>query len=84
MASVAQDFFGRLNPVLKSFGPVTENFYGDGDHVFVVGHYHAVAHSGAEADVRFVHEWTVTDGKLTVLRQAADSHVLQQLLTEKD
>ncbi|MGW2718540.1 hypothetical protein [Streptomyces sp. NPDC001492] len=34
--------------------------------------------SGAESDARFNHLWTVGNGKLTHLVQAADSHVVQQ------
>ncbi|NEC85253.1 nuclear transport factor 2 family protein [Streptomyces sp. SID12501] len=77
-ASVGGDFFGRLTPRFTSFGAVAEDFYGAGEHVFVHGHYHAVSKSGQESDARFIHLWTVTDGKLTRLIQAADSHVVQQ------
>ncbi|MFI9832428.1 nuclear transport factor 2 family protein [Streptomyces sp. NPDC051913] len=76
-ASVGTDFFGRLAPDFASFGGVAEEFYDAGEHVFVRGHYHAVAKSGAESDARFIHLWTVGDGKLTQLVQAADSHVVQ-------
>lgn len=57
---------------------MAEEFYGSGEHVFVRGHYHAVSKSGEESDARFIHLWTVGDGKLTHLIQAADSHVVQQ------
>ncbi len=81
-ASVGADFFGRLAPSFTSFGAVAGEFYGaDGDHVFVRGHYHAVSKSGQEADARFIHLWTVRDGKLSHLIQAADSHTVQQALT---
>ena len=77
-ASAGADFFGRLAPDFASFGAVAEQFYDAGAHVFVRGHYHAVSKSGQEADARFIHLWTVRDGKLTHLVQAADSHVVQQ------
>jgi ketosteroid isomerase-like protein len=77
---VAERFFGSLMPSFTSFGAVPGDIYGDGDHVFVLGHYHAVRPSGAEADVRFAHIWTVTDGKLVHLSQIADSQVLRDLL----
>ncbi|MFI0777658.1 nuclear transport factor 2 family protein [Streptomyces sp. NPDC021212] len=79
--SVARDFFGPLRPNFEAFGPVPEQFYTDGDHhVFVLGHYHAETKRGITADVRFIHLWTVRDGKLARLVQAADSHVLRQAL----
>ncbi|MFE9450038.1 nuclear transport factor 2 family protein [Streptomyces sp. NPDC006739] len=59
---------------------MAEEFYDAGRHVFVRGHYHAVSKSGQESDARFIHLWTVGDGKLTHLVQAADSHVVQQAL----
>ncbi|MFE0521372.1 nuclear transport factor 2 family protein [Streptomyces sp. NPDC058954] len=77
-ASAGADFFGRLAPRFTSFGAVAEEFYDAGEHVFVRGHYHAVSKSGEEWDARFIHLWTVGNGKLTHLIQAADSHVVQQ------
>lgn len=79
--SVGRDFFGSLLPNYESFGAHAEQFFGDEDgHVFVFGHYHAETKAGNTADVRFIHLWTVRDGKLARMQQAADSHVLQQLL----
>jgi ketosteroid isomerase-like protein len=45
-----------------------------------LGHYRVVSKAGAEVDARFIHLWTVRDGKLTHLRQAADSHVVREAL----
>lgn len=77
---VAAHFLGRLAALFTSFGAVPSGFYGDGDRVFVLGHYHAVIASGAEGDAKFVHVWTVVDGQLTHLDQTADSHALRDLL----
>ncbi|MEU6419184.1 nuclear transport factor 2 family protein [Streptomyces spiralis] len=77
-ASAGADFFGRLAPHFAAFGAVAEEFYDAGDHVFVHGHYRAVSKSGQASDARFIHLWTVRDGKLTRLIQAADSHIVQQ------
>jgi ketosteroid isomerase-like protein len=79
--SVASDFFGPLMPSYDSFGARPEQFFADDDnHVFVLGHYHAETKTGNKADVRFIHLWTIRDGRLAHLTQAADSHVLQQAL----
>jgi ketosteroid isomerase-like protein len=79
---VAQNFFGQIMPNYESFGAVPEEYFADDDnHVFVFGHYHAETRSGNTADVRFIHLWTVRDGQLVRMRQAADSYVLRQALT---
>ncbi|MHB9857548.1 nuclear transport factor 2 family protein [Streptomyces sp. YIM S03343] len=78
---VAHDFLGPMRPVYESFGSIAERYYADDDgHVFVLGHYQAETKTGNKADVRFIHLWTVRDGKITGLVQAADSHALQQAL----
>jgi ketosteroid isomerase-like protein len=79
--SVARDFFGRLMPEYESFYAAAEQFYADDeDHVFVVGHYHPTPKGGQEMQVRFIHLWTIRDGKLAHLQQAADSYLLRQAL----
>lgn len=79
--SVSRDFFGQLVPDYESFAAHAEQFFAaDDDHVFVLGHYHAGGKAGTEADARFIHLWTIRDGKLAHLRQAADSHVVREVL----
>ncbi|MEU1178395.1 nuclear transport factor 2 family protein [Streptomyces sp. NPDC005820] len=78
---VVRDFFGPMQPNFASLGSVPEQYYTDEDgHVFVLGHYHAETRSGNRADVRFIHLWTIREGRIAGLVQAADSHVLQQAL----
>ncbi len=80
--SVSRDFFGKLMPEYESFAGHAEQFFATtDDHVVVLGHYHVVSKAGTEADARFIHLWTVRDGKLTHLRQAADSHVVREALS---
>ncbi|MET8168495.1 nuclear transport factor 2 family protein [Streptomyces sp. NPDC005329] len=79
--SVGRDFFGPLFARVDTFYPVGEEYYADdADHVFALGHYHGETKAGKTADVRFIHIWTVRDGKLAELRQAADSLVLDRAL----
>lgn len=80
--SVGRDFFGKLAPNFASFGAHAEQFFGDEGHVTVLGHYHAESKTGKAGDIRFIHLWTVADGKLTHLIQAADSHVLRDVLSD--
>jgi ketosteroid isomerase-like protein len=79
--STLNDFFAELAPLFTEWGTEAKEYYGDEDnHVFVVGQYHGVTKNGKRADVRFIHLWTVRDGKLAALTQAADSHIIQQAL----
>lgn len=79
--SVGKDFFGVIMPSYESFDAVPEAFYGaDDNRVFVFGHYHAETTTGNTADVRFIHMWTIRDGKLAHMQQAADSHILREAL----
>lgn len=81
--AVSTDFFGRLLPRLTSLTARPERYDGaeSSDHVFVTGHYDAVRLSGGDpVQVRFVHDWTVRDGKLAALRQTADSATLHDAL----
>ncbi|MFJ4947055.1 nuclear transport factor 2 family protein [Streptomyces sp. NPDC088760] len=80
-SSAGSDFFGRLAPNFEAFGAVPEEYFADdAGHVFVYGHYHGKAKTGNEVDARFVHLWTVRDGKAVQLRQAADSHLIHEAL----
>ncbi len=79
--SMMSDFFGQLVPLFNSWHAEAQEYYGDDEnHVFVFGQYHGVTKDGNRADVRFIHLWTVRDGKLAALKQAADSHVVQRAL----
>ncbi|MGW2169542.1 nuclear transport factor 2 family protein [Streptomyces sp. NPDC001705] len=79
--SVSEDFFAPLQPLFASLGSAPGEYLAAGDdHVVVLGRYQARTHTGREDEARFVHVWTVRDGRLTHLRQTADSHVLHQAL----
>jgi uncharacterized protein len=78
--SVVNDFFGPLFGRFDAFYPVGEEFYADGDHVIASGHYEGTTKTGTSVQVRFIHLWTVRDGKLARLRQAADSLVVDRAL----
>jgi ketosteroid isomerase-like protein len=78
---VGRDFFGSIMPSYDSFYAGAEQFYADDDnHVFVFGHYHAVPKGEQEVQVRFIHLWTIRDGKLARMQQAADSYILRHAL----
>ncbi|WP_322748558.1 MULTISPECIES: nuclear transport factor 2 family protein [unclassified Frankia] len=78
--SMVNDFFGQLGSKVDSWSANAEQYFADdADHVFVLGHYH-VEKSDRKADVRFIHLWTIRHGQLASLRQAADSHLAQQVV----
>ena len=79
--SVASDFFGAMPQSWTSFRAQGEEFFADAeDHVTALGHYHATARNGKAVTPRFIHIWTVRDGKLVHLQQAADSAVARDAL----
>ncbi|MFJ9705747.1 nuclear transport factor 2 family protein [Streptomyces sp. NPDC101234] len=81
LENVGRDFFGPLYERFESFNAVGEEYFADDDsHVFALGHYEGVTKKGNSADIRFIHIWTVRDGKLVKLQQAADSLVADRLL----
>ncbi|MER6976443.1 nuclear transport factor 2 family protein [Streptomyces carpinensis] len=78
---MGRDFFGPLHERFESLQAVGEEYFADDNgRVFALGHYRGVTKKGDSADVRFIHIWTVRDGKLVKLQQAADSLVLDQIL----
>ena len=79
--TVGRDFFGQVAQLWASFYAQGEQFFADDeDHVFVLGHYHATTQDGRVVTPRFIHLWTVRDGQLAHLQQAADSYVARQAL----
>ena len=82
--AVGNDFFGTLLPQVQQWGAVPENFYGtDEDRVFVDGYYAVTSKAGNEYQVRFIHEWTVEDGTLVRMFQAADSQIAHQAIVDQ-
>ncbi|MER7540630.1 nuclear transport factor 2 family protein [Streptomyces sp. NPDC097704] len=74
------DYFGKLMPQVDSWRTEVEGYHPSGDdRVFVVGHYRPAKNDVSEP-VRFIHEWTVSEGKPARMYQAADSAVAQRLV----
>ncbi|MFD3581920.1 nuclear transport factor 2 family protein [Streptomyces sp. NPDC058683] len=79
--SVGRDFFDPLMENFDTFYPVGEEYFADGeDHVFALGHYHTVSRRGATADARFMHLWTVRDGRFVKLQQVSDTLVVDRVI----
>lgn len=81
LESVGRHFFGPLMEKFDAFYPVGDEYFADDEgHVFALGHYHTVTKKGNSADVRFVHIWTVHDGRLVKLQQTGDSLIVDRVL----
>ena len=57
-----------------------DEFFGSGDHVIVLGRYFGVTKKGPKVESRFVHIWTVRDGKVARLQQTADTVLIARAL----
>lgn len=77
---VVNDFFGPLFGRFDAFHPVAEEFFADGDHVIALGDQ-GLTKTGKNVQVRFIHLWTVREGKLAWLQQAADRLVVDRALS---
>lgn len=79
--TVLTEFLGSVREQFSSMAAKPDRFLAAGDHhVIVLGHYAATAANGRSADARFVHIWTIENGKLARLHQTADTHLLAHAL----
>jgi uncharacterized protein len=79
--SVLGDFLRPLSQLFTGVSAQPEAYFEDGEnHVTVLGSYQLTARSGQTSAARFVHLWTIRDGRLARLQQVADTAVVQQAL----
>jgi uncharacterized protein len=79
--SVLVDFLTPLSQLFTRVSARPEAYFEDGeDHVTVLGAHQLTAHSGQTSAARFVHLWTIRDGRLARLQQVADTAVVNQAL----
>ena len=79
--AVLQDVFMRLGEIGDEFAVVPSQYVADGDTVAVLGSYtwkHKT--TGAPAEVKMVHVWTIRDGKLAVFQQHVDTVKVRELI----
>jgi ketosteroid isomerase-like protein len=78
--AVVEGVFMRLGEVGDEFAPVPDQFIADGDTVVALGTYRWKHKStGAPAEVKMAHVWTVTDGKLATFQQHVDTLKVREL-----
>ena len=78
--AVLEGVFMRLGEVGDEFAVVPDQFVAEGDTVVALGTYSWKHKStGAPAQVKMVHVWTVADGKLATFQQHVDTVRVREL-----
>jgi ketosteroid isomerase-like protein len=78
--AVLEGVFMRLGEIGDEFAAVPEKIIAEGDTVVALGNYRwKHKSSGAPAEVKMVHVWTVADGKLTTFQQHVDTVRVREL-----
>jgi hypothetical protein len=78
--AVLDGVFMRLGEIGEEFAAVADQLVAEGDTVVALGNYswkHST--SGAPAQVKMVHVWTVADGKLATFQQHVDTLMVREL-----
>jgi uncharacterized protein len=71
--AVAEFFAGLPDAYAELRVEPDEYLDAEGDLVVVRGHHRGRGHNGFEFEARFVHTWTVNDGKATQFVEVADT-----------
>lgn len=83
-AAVFTEVFGRIPEVWAEFACEPQSFLDAGDHVIVTGLLRVQGlGTGRRADVPFVHDWTLRDGRAVAWRCHTDTAVLQAVRSSR-
>jgi ketosteroid isomerase-like protein len=78
--AVLEGVFMRLGEVGDEFAVLPDQFIAEGDTVVALGTYSWKHKStGAPANVKMVHVWTMADGKLATFQQHVDTVKVREL-----
>jgi len=78
--AVLEGVFMRLGEIGDEFAVVPDQYVAEGDTVVALGTYSWKHKStGAPAQVKMVHVWTVADGKLATFQQHVDTVKVREL-----
>jgi ketosteroid isomerase-like protein len=81
LEAVFNNFYGPLMQDFEDWRTVPEEILDAGDDVIALGHYHSRAKAtGRDMTAGFAHVWSVREGKVTRLRQYADTVQLARAL----
>jgi ketosteroid isomerase-like protein len=79
--AVAENVFGPITNDVEDFAVTPEEILADGDRVVALVNYTGTAkESGNKLAMPAAHVWTVTDGKVAMFRQLADSATMNAAL----
>ena len=67
------EFFGGLPEAYAELRVEPDEYLDAGDRVVVRGHHRGRGQNGVEFEARFVHTWTLSDGKATEFVEVADT-----------
>ena len=78
--AVLEGVFMRLGEIGDKFAAVPDQIVAEGDTVVALGNYRWNHKStGAPAEVKMVHVWTIADGKVATLQQHVDTVRVREL-----
>ncbi len=81
LEAVFNNFFGPVLEDFEAWRTVPETILDAGDEVIALGHYHSRAKAtGKDMSAAFAHVWSLQEGKVTRLRQYADTVQLTRAL----
>ena len=79
--AVANNVFGTVPEHWDEFQAVPEEFLDAGEHVIVLGHFHATGKAtGKTIDAPYAHVWKVRDGKGVYHRNYVDTATVLEAL----
>ncbi|AZM56535.1 DUF4440 domain-containing protein [Streptomyces sp. WAC 01529] len=73
-------FLAHVPTVLNGMRIEPEEFVEDGDRVVVFGVRHVTSTRGHTERLKFVHSWTLSEGKATVMEDIFDTVLFQRLI----
>jgi ketosteroid isomerase-like protein len=80
-AAVREGVFERLGAEWVGYQAVAEDLVADGEHVVAFGTYSGTYRATGKAmRARFVHHWTVQDGRVVRFEQFTDTHLVRQAM----
>jgi len=75
---ILKNVFARIGDEWRDFAAVPGEFLCDGDKVVVLGNYSGTnLNTEKFMDIRFVHVWTLNNGKIVELEQFTDTAILR-------
>ena len=78
---IRDNVFMRLGSEWTGYNATPEEILADGDHVVAFGRYTGTYNAtGKPMRARFVHHWTLRDGKVIRFEQFTDTHLVREAM----